>query len=120
MIKGQNLIGSLLNLFLPFPDDFSFSFLGTKRMIQLTYGIKQLIAREVEIEKMRLEGGSGKEPRSVTPTQEMDQDIEHTPRGSKKTTNHLQKLTAKPVEFKTKAPTDFFGRALKVFFRIFI
>jgi len=87
---------------------------GTKRMIQLTYGIKQLIAREVEIEKMRLEGGSGKEPRSVTPTQEMDQDIEHTPRGSKKTTNHLQKLTAKPVEFKTKAPTDFFGRALKV------
>ena len=89
-------------------------------MIQLTYGIKQLIAREVEIEKMRLEGGSGKEPRSVTPTQEMDQDIEHTPRGSKKTTNHLQKLTAKPVEFKTKAPTDFFGRALKVFFRTFI
>ena len=29
-------------------------------------------------------------------------------------TNHLQKFTAKPVEFKTKAPTDFLRKALKV------
>ena len=44
----------------------------------------------------------------------MDTDVDRTPRGSKKTTNHLAKLTAKPVEFKTRAPTDFFGRTLKV------
>ena len=29
-------------------------------------------------------------------------------------TKHLQKFTAKPVEFKTKAPTDFLRKALKV------
>ena len=89
------------------------TFPGTKRIINLSYGIKQMIAREVDIEKMRLEGPSGGQ-RSVTPTQEIELDGERTPRGSKKTTNHLQKLTAKPVEFKTRAPTDFFGRALKV------
>ena len=33
---------------------------GTKRLINLTYGIKQMIAHEVEIVKMRQEGSSGK------------------------------------------------------------
>ena len=91
---------------------------GTKRLINLTYGIKQMIAHEVGIEKMRLEGGGAapgsQKSRSVTPTEELGAEGDRTPRGSKKTTNHLQKLTAKPVEFKTRAPTDFFGRALKV------
>ena len=32
---------------------------GTKRLINLTYGIKQMIAHEVEIVKMRQEGSSG-------------------------------------------------------------
>ena len=88
---------------------------GTKRLVNLSYGIKQMISHEVEIVKMRMEGGSetaSQKPRSITPTPGMD--IERTPKGSKKTTNHLAKLTAKPVEFKSRAPTDFFGRALKV------
>ena len=93
-------------------------FPGTKRLINLTYGMKQMIAHEVDIEKMRLEGGnsgeSSQKTRSKTPTEELETDVDRTPKGSKKTTNHLQKLTAKPVEFKTRAPTDFFGRALKV------
>merc|ERR1712027_173802 len=56
------------------------TFPGTKRIIDLSYGIKQMIAREVEIEKMRLEGSSGASQRSVTPTQEMEVDGERTPR----------------------------------------
>ena len=89
---------------------------GTKRLINLSYGIKQMIAHEVEIVKMRMEGGgadsASQNTRSVTPVEAID--VERTPKGSKKTTNHLQKLTAKPVEFKNRTPTDFFGRALKV------
>ena len=90
---------------------------GTKRLINLSYGIKQMISHEVEIVKMRMEGGgsdsASQKTRSISPVEAMD--AERTPRGSKKTTNHLQKLTAiKPVEFKSRAPTDFFGRALKV------
>ena len=83
---------------------------GTKRLVSLTYGMKQMIAHEVNIVKMRQEGKNGERSRSPLET-----DVETTPRGSKKTTNHLAKLTAKPIEFKSKAPTDFFGRALKVF-----
>jgi len=93
-------------------------FPGTKRMINLSYGAKQMIAREINEEKIRMEGrpvDSSQYDRSSTPTpaEELG-DAERTPKGSKKTTNHLQKLTAKTFEVKTRAPTDFFGRALKV------
>ena len=91
-------------------------FSGAKRLINLSYGTKQMIAREINEEKIRLEGKSqtgSQQARSFSPTEEAG-DVERTPKGSKKTTNHLQKLTAKTFEVKTKTPTDFFGRTLKV------
>ena len=47
-----------------------------------------------------------------TPVKELE--VELTPKGSKKTTSHLQKLSAKPMEIKERVATDFFGRAIKV------
>ena len=90
---------------------------GAKRLVNLSYGTKQLIAREINEERIRLEGKSNgarssQQVNSSSPTEEVD--VERTPKGSKKTTNHLQKLTAKTFEVKTKTPTDFFGRTLKV------
>ena len=91
---------------------------STKRLINLTYGIKQMLAHKFGLEKMRLEGGGAapgsQKSRSVLPTEELGAEGDRTSRGSKKNTNHLQKFTAKPLEFKTRAPTDFFRRALKV------
>merc|ERR1712013_920971 len=43
-----------------------------------------------------------------------DLEVELTPKGSKKTTSHLQKLSAKPMEIKERVATDFFGRAIKI------
>ena len=91
-------------------------FSGAKRLVNLSYGTKQMIAREINDEKIRLEGkthSGSQQARSFSPTEEAD-GVERTPKGSKKTTNHLQKLTAKTFEVKTKTPTDFFGRTLKV------
>merc|ERR1711936_248472 len=91
-------------------------FPGTKRPITLSYGTKQMIAKEITEEKIRMDGnscGASQQGRSSTPTDELGQDVERTPKGSKKTTNHLQKLTAKNFEVKTRTPTDFFGRALQ-------
>ena len=51
---------------------------------------------------------------SATNTPVKDKDVTHTPKGSKTTTNHLQKLAAKPLEVKERVATDFFGRVLKV------
>lgn len=106
-------------------------FPGTKRLVNLTYGIKQLIAHEIELEKMRRidaaiaastdsstissqprSGGSA--PASARNTPVKDVEMELTPRGSKKTTSHLQKLSAKPMEIKERVATDFFGRAIKI------
>ena len=77
---------------------------GTKRLINLTYGIKQMFAHEVRLEKMWLEAGGRRRSRLPEVPQ----------RDANGGTNHLQKFTAKPVEFKTRAPTDFVRRALKV------
>ena len=49
---------------------------------------------------------------SATNTPVKDKDVTHTPKGSKTTTNHLQKLAAKPLEVKERVATDFFGRVL--------
>jgi len=105
------------------------SFPETKRMVNLTYGIKQMIAHEIELEKMRridaaiaasasISSQPSSQPRSApssnknTPVKEMD--VALTPKGSKKTTSHLQKLAAKPMEIKERVATDFFGRAIKI------
>jgi len=107
-------------------------FPGTKRLVNLSYGIKQLIAHEIELEKMRRidaaiaansnssvsvgqpssQSRSNPSSNSNTPVKESEGDA--TPRGSKKTTSHLQKLAAKPVDIKERVATDFFGRVIKV------
>jgi len=105
-------------------------FPGTKRLVSLSYGIKQLIAHEIELEKMRridaaiaANAASASQPSSQgrtsaptsssnTPVKELD--VALTPKGSKKTTSHLQKLAAKPLEIKERVATDFFGRAIKI------
>jgi len=107
-------------------------FPGTKRLVNLSYGIKQLIAHEIELEKMRRidaaiaansnssVGGrqpssqSRSNPSSNSNTPVKDGEGDSTPRGSKKTTSHLQKLAAKPVDIKERVATDFFGRVIKV------
>jgi len=106
------------------------TFPGTKRMVSLSYGIKQMIAHEIELEKMRridaanaAFSASASQPQSQgkktpssaanTPVQEKV-DAVLTPKGSKKTTSHLQKLAAKPMELKERVATDFFGRAIKI------
>ena len=101
-------------------------FPGTARLTHLTYGTKQLISHQIELEKMRrldvAKAAAKSLERShteVTParaSQARDQGLEApvTPRGAKKTLNHLVTLSAKPVEVKSAVPTDFFGRVIKV------
>ena len=114
-------------------------FPGTARLTHLTYGTKQLISHQIELEKMRrldvakaaaksLERAPTKSleraPTEVTPARasqghlvaarDQGQEGPVTPRGAEKTLNHLVTLSAKPVEVKSAVPTDFFGRAIKV------
>ena len=101
-------------------------FPNTRRLTNLSYGTKQLISHEIELERMRRidvakaefsseEGSQGtpsKPLKEATIPTGMSANL--TPKGSKKTTNHLATLAAKPVQLKTVQPTDFFGRAIKV------
>lgn len=99
----------------------------TKRPVNLSYGIKQLVAHEIELERMRRidaakaefalsakGSGSGPNSREHSPSRDTENEVVVTPRGSKKTVNHLAKLEAKPISVKTAVATDFFGRAIKV------
>ena len=74
-----------------------------KHRRSLSYALKQVIAREIEMEKLRKENPNpaqrGKEPAAAKKT----------------TQNHLKKLEAKKVDaakMTEKRPVDFFGRAL--------
>ena len=103
-------------------------FPNTRRLTSLSYGTKQLISHEIELERMRRidvakaafsseEGSQGGTPSKTTKvgassSSATNQNV--TPRGAKKTMNHLATLAAKPVQLKTVQPTDFFGRAIKV------
>eukprot|EP00092_Neocalanus_flemingeri_P030900 GFUD01033557.1.p1 GENE.GFUD01033557.1~~GFUD01033557.1.p1 ORF type:complete len:883 (+),score=321.60 GFUD01033557.1:37-2685(+) len=102
-------------------------FPGTKRLVNLSYGIKQMIAHEIELEKMRridaklaavssqpLSQGRTSAPSSRVNTPVKEVEVALTPKGSKKTTNHLQKLAAKPLAIKERVAMDFFGRAIKI------
>jgi chromosome transmission fidelity protein 18 len=101
-------------------------FPNTKRSVNLSYGTKQLIAHEIELERMRridaakasMNSNSRDDRKSdekleQTPTEDNSPSVS-TPRGSKKTVNHLQKLEAKPVDIKPVVATDFFGRTIKI------
>merc|ERR1711972_1292606 len=81
----------------------------------------QLISHEIELERMRRidvakAEFSSEEGSQGTPSKPFKEatiptgaSANLTPKGSKKTTNHLATLAAKTVQ-----PTDFFGRAIKV------
>lgn len=73
-------------------------FPGLKQHKQLTYGAKQLVAREIELEKMRMAERS-KYSNSVA---------------SEAVPNHKQTLTPKPImEYSGGPERDFFGRVIK-------
>ncbi|KAL4241036.1 hypothetical protein ACF0H5_001814 [Mactra antiquata] len=87
-------------------------FPGMKQHRQLSYASKQLVAREIELEKMR-RVEQAKAPKYVEPA---------TEENSKKPVecktpvvpSHLQKLTAKPLGKTEDVPVkDFFGRVIK-------
>jgi len=91
-------------------------FPGVKRPVTLSYGTKQLIAHEIDREKMRRENVT--EAPFVASQEEKEEkgveNTENTPKGKKKTDSHLQKLQAKPVSVAPAVAMDFFGRAVKV------
>ena len=104
-------------------------FPNTRRLTSLSYGTKQLISHEIELERMRRidaakaafsneEGSRGTPSKASKAEASNGATINVTPRGAKKTMNHLATLAAKPVQLKTVQPTDFFGRAIKVRRRI--
>jgi chromosome transmission fidelity protein 18 len=90
-------------------------FPGQRRAVTLSYGTKQLISHEVELEKMRRIDAA---KASVAPEGPASQPEGlaggATPKGAKRTFNHLATLAAKPVEVKPTVATDFFGRPIKV------
>jgi chromosome transmission fidelity protein 18 len=92
-------------------------FPGVKRAVTLSYATKQLVAHEIDREKMRR---SEVKDVPITSSQEEkeekseDKSAENTPKGKKKTDSHLQKLKAKPVNLAPAVAIDFFGRAVKV------
>ena len=78
---------------------------------QLPYAIKQLIAHEVEKEKMR-RSDAGKELEVIE--EEKSQTTSASPATKKELPNHLrQKLEIKQVEVKEHVPVDFFGRRIQ-------
>merc|ERR1719341_1517693 len=100
-------------------------FPNTRRLTSLSYGTKQLISHEIELERMRRidaanaafsskEGSRGGTPSKTSKGEGFSNATKVTPLGAKKTMNHLATLSAKPVQLKTVQPTDFFGRAIKV------
>ena len=103
----------------------------SNRTKTLTYGVKQLIAREIEVERMRREepkhnnsaAGEKKKnkrestslPNNSSPSGGEAETAKKAP--SAKSTSHLnQKLKAKEVDLAKaeRRPVDFFGRAIAV------
>ncbi|KAK3091861.1 hypothetical protein FSP39_023205 [Pinctada imbricata] len=86
-------------------------FSGMKQHKQLTYAAKQLISREIELERLRR-----KENRDVTNTsKEKNQEKKVGDKSNPVVPNHLQKLEAKPLAQigGTMVQKDFFGRVIK-------
>ena len=85
----------------------------------LPYAIKQLVAHEVEVEKMRRKEPSTDEnsiAKQVVPKKENIKDIDKKEEGVKSANvipNHLQKLKAKDIHVKERVPVDFFGRKIE-------
>lgn len=85
----------------------------------LSYGLKQLIAREIDVEAMRHDGGgqvstSSKAESAASGRKPNDLSVSTADAAIKQDTpSHLQKLQAKKVDVKPeKRPVDFFGRKI--------
>ena len=87
--------------------------------IGLPYAIKQLVAHEVEVEKMRRKEPSPEQSSTrnqVVMKKEMLKETDKKEMASKSTNvvpNHLQKLKAKDIHVKERVPVDFFGRKIE-------
>ncbi|XP_056018073.1 chromosome transmission fidelity protein 18 homolog [Ostrea edulis] len=80
-------------------------FPGMKQHKQLTYAAKQLISREIGLERLR---------RNETPVLSSKEAKKNLDKDSDFVPNHLQKLEAKPVMSKEEmVERDFFGRIIK-------
>ena len=85
----------------------------------IPYSIKQLVAHEVEVEKMRR-----KEPstgRELSTNKSISKESDSVKQNKQKEAaklpenvpNHLQKLKAKDIQVKERVPVDFFGRKIE-------
>lgn len=85
----------------------------------LPYSVKQLVAHEVEVEKMRRKEHSNIEDSTKIKMSNQDKTnpskaIENKQKIQTSTVpNHLQKLKAKEVQVKERVPVDFFGRKIE-------
>ena len=85
----------------------------------LPYAIKQLVAHEVEVEKMRRKEPSSDQKLTTNPVRAKSETVKQE--GQKvedvKSTNvipnHLKKLQAKNIHVKERVPVDFFGRKIE-------
>lgn len=92
----------------------------------LSYSLKQLIAHEVEVEKMRSDNSHRpvtREESKKEKKQESQQTVDGKPKeqqpplkeNNKSVPSHLHKLQAKEIDVKQdKSPVDFFGRKIEV------
>ena len=95
----------------------------------LSYGLKQLIAREIEVETMRHDSSSAQETSKTAESSKASaqgqkrkldgtddvaaESAKKSTTPAKTTSSHLQKLQAKKIELKPeRRPVDFFGRQL--------
>jgi len=85
----------------------------------LPYSVKQLVAHEVEVEKMRRKEHPNLEASTKIKISNQDntkseKTTENKPKMQTSTVpNHLQKLKAKEVQVKERVPVDFFGRKIE-------
>lgn len=83
----------------------------------LPYAIKQLVAHEVEVEKMRRKEPSTEQHSTtsqVVPKREITHiDKKEDVKSANVIPNHLQKLKAKDIHVNERVPVDFFGRKIE-------
>lgn len=127
--QERNLEGQYSYLLDPNMEELVY-FPDIKPSKQLSYPIRQLISREIELEKVRRaeayflnqklneDSKSAAKPpaleKMITSNNSAEKHAEVTKSSSNSLPNHLQKLQAKPVSEITspKAPRDFFGRII--------
>ena len=80
------------------------------------YAIKQLIAHEVELERMRKKDLLVEEELPTTKNlkgNSITKEKKETSKLSENVPNHLQKLKAKDIQINERVPVDFFGRKIE-------